>query len=240
MNTSMKPQTPRPLFRRCIPLLLWLAALLPASGAVTDSLTRVKFETTMGNFVIALYNDTPLHRDNFLKLVREGYYDGLLFHRVIRHFMVQAGDPDSRSASPGQLLGEGGPGYTLPAEIRYPAHYHRRGAVAAAREGDDVNPEWRSSGSQFYVVWGQRFTDGQLAALAGDVYELTQGKVELDPSLDPVYRATGGAPHLDGQYTVFGEVVEGLDVIEAMQAVETNADDRPITDVRIVRATVAE
>lgn len=222
-------------------LLLLCSVVLVAAAGAQDSLThRVKVETTMGDFVIALYDDTPIHRDNFLKLVREGYYDGLLFHRVIKRFMVQTGDPDSRHAQPGQLLGEGGPGYTLPAEILYPKHYHRRGVVAAAREGDDVNPERRSSGSQFYVVWGQRFTDSQLGAIAGDVYEVTKGAVELDASLDPVYRETGGSPHLDGQYTVFGEVVEGLEVIEAIQGVETNADDRPIEDVRLIRATVIE
>lgn len=222
-------------------LLLLCSVVLVAAAGAQDSLThRVKVETTMGDFVIALYDDTPIHRDNFLKLVREGYYDGLLFHRVIKRFMVQTGDPDSRHAKPGQLLGEGGPGYTLPAEILYPKHYHRRGVVAAAREGDDVNPERRSSGSQFYVVWGQRFTDSQLGAIAGDVYEVTKGAVELDASLDPVYRETGGSPHLDGQYTVFGEVVEGLEVIEAIQGVETNADDRPIEDVRLIRATVIE
>ncbi len=222
-------------------LLLLCSVVLAAAAGAQDSLThRVKVETTMGDFVIALYDDTPIHRDNFLKLVREGYYDGLLFHRVIKRFMVQTGDPDSRHAQPGQLLGEGGPGYTLPAEILYPKHYHRRGVVAAAREGDDVNPERRSSGSQFYVVWGQRFTDSQLGAIAGDVYEVTKGAVELDASLDPVYRETGGSPHLDGQYTVFGEVVEGLEVIEAIQGVETNADDRPIEDVRLIRATVIE
>ncbi len=222
-------------------LLLLCSVVLVAAAGAQDSLThRVKVETTMGDFVIALYDDTPIHRDNFLKLVREGYYDGLLFHRVIKRFMVQTGDPDSRHAKPGQLLGEGGPGYTLPAEILYPKHYHRRGVVAAAREGDDVNPERRSSGSQFYVVWGQRFTDSQLGAIAGDVYEVTKGAVELDASLDPVYRETGGSPHLDGQYTVFGEVVEGLEVIEAIQGVETNADDRPIEDVRLIRAAVIE
>ncbi len=223
--------------RRGLSLLCVLA--VAAAASAQDSLRhRVKVETTMGDFVIALYDDTPVHRDNFLKLVREGYYDGLLFHRVIKRFMVQTGDPDSRDAAPGEPLGEGGPDYTLPAEIVYPKHYHRRGVVAAAREGDDVNPERRSSGSQFYVVWGQRFTESQLAAIAGDVYEVTHGAVELDAKLDSVYREVGGAPHLDGQYTVFGEVVEGLDVIEAIQGVETNADDRPLADVRLIRATV--
>lgn len=211
-----------------------------AASAGKDRRAKVLFETTAGNFTVALSDETPLHRDNFIRLVRAGFYDGLLFHRVIRDFMVQTGDPDSRAASPGQLLGEGGPGYTLPLELDWPYRYHRRGAVAAAREPDDVNPERRSSGSQFYIVWGRTFTPQQLSAQAEHVAAMTGGEVQLTPEQFQEYQSRGGAPHLDGQYTVFGEVVDGLKVIGRMQRVKTDAHDRPLEDVRIIRATLLE
>lgn len=201
---------------------------------------RVEVETTCGTFVIALCNETPVHRDNFLKLVREGYYDGLLFHRVIARFMVQTGDPDSRHAAPGTLLGEGGPDYTLPSEFALPRRFHRRGAVAAAREGDDVNPERRSSASQFYVVWGKTFDERTLAPVEQRVLEATGGQAAFTPEMRRAYRVWGGTPHLDGQYTVFGEVVKGLKVIKAIQRMDTDANDRPLKDVRILRARVVE
>lgn len=223
-------------------LLLLLTALLAlghaADATARDRRTRVRFETTLGTFTIALFDETPLHRDNFIRLVGEGYYDGLLFHRVIEKFMVQAGDPDSRDCRPGQQLGDGGPDYTLPAEIALPYRYHYRGAVAAAREGDDVNPQRRSSGSQFYVVWGKTFTGPQIGGMADYVAEMTGGEYTMTGDMMRDYQARGGAPHLDGQYTVFGEVVEGLRVIGAMQKVPTDAHDRPLEDVRIIRATL--
>lgn len=197
---------------------------------------EVLFETTEGNIRIALYDETPLHRDNFLKLVEEHYYDSLLFHRVIRNFMIQSGDPDSRRAEPGQELGEGEPGYTLPAEIRLPEIYHRRGAVAMAREGDDVNPERRSSGSQFYIVWGKRFSTADIGHVQQWLDSASNNTVRLTPEMVSSYRKTGGTPHLDGTYTVFGEVVEGLDVVEKIQREDTDDNDRPVYDVRILRA----
>lgn len=227
---------------KLIQLLLGFMALmvlaLPADAKKPQK-PRVEFQTTMGTFVVTLFNETPLHRDNFLKLVREGYYDGLLFHRVIRDFMVQTGDPDSREAPAGKRLGEGGPGYTLPAEID-PFLYHWRGAVAAAREPDNVNPERRSSGSQFYIVWGKVQTPEDLSAVNEVIKENTNGTTEITPERYQVYRSQGGTPHLDGQYTVFGEVTSGLKVIKKMQAVKTDRNDRPLEDVRIIKARVLE
>lgn len=244
---------------------------------------QVLLQTNLGDITLRLYDETPLHRDNFLRLVREGYYNGTLFHRVIRDFMVQGGDPNSVNAPAGKRLGVGGPDYTLEAEI-HPALFHKRGALAAARQGDEVNPERRSSGSQFYIVWGQVYNDGQLRqmgkqlemqrlqsifqALAADhraeILQLRRdrnrtGLQELQDrlaaeaetkakALDPVlteaqmeaYSSVGGTPHLDGQYTVFGEVVEGLDIVDRIQQVETLSGDRPKADVVVVKATVLD
>lgn len=204
-------------------------------GRKKEHRSVVRLETSAGVVRIALSDLTPLHRDNFLRLTEEGFYDGLLFHRVIKGFMVQAGDPASRGASHGSLLGEGGPGYTLPAEIVFPELYHVRGSVAAAREGDDVNPEFRSSGSQFYIVWGERM---QPAPLRKAMSYLAEKGIELDKFMLNDYQMYGGTPHLDGTYTVFGHVIEGMDVVEAIQAVETDANDRPLKDVVVIRATV--
>lgn len=226
------------LIRLLLGLMVLMVLALPVD-AKKPRKPRVEFQTTMGTFVVTLFNETPLHRDNFLKLVREGYYDGLLFHRVIRDFMVQTGDPDSREAPAGKRLGEGGPGYTLPAEID-PFLYHWRGAVAAAREPDNVNPERRSSGSQFYIVWGKVQTPEDLSAVNEVIKENTNGATEITPERYQVYRSLGGTPHLDGQYTVFGEVTSGLKVIKKMQAVKTDRNDRPLEDVRIVKARVLE
>ena len=225
-------------------LILLLATLLsPFHGMaqVLDTLRHeVVLETSMGNVRIVLHNETPLHRDNFLKLVREGYYDGNLFHRVISSFMIQTGDSTSRHAQPGAPTGDYSPDYTLPAEIRYPALYHHRGAVAAARESDDVNPEHRSSASQFYIVYGRRFNEDMLDQVQARLNKATKGKVTIPPALREAYYKKGGTPHLDGQYTVFGEVVEGMDVVQAIQNVETDAHDRPLQDVRILRAAVVK
>ena len=246
-------------------------------------MSKVKITTSLGNITVRLYDETPLHRDNFLKLAKEGFYNGTLFHRVIRDFMIQGGDPDSVNAPAGKRLGVGGPDYTLEAEI-HPALFHKRGALAAARQGDEVNPERRSSGSQFYIVWGQTYNDGQLRqmgkqlemqrlqsifqSLAADhraeILQLRRdrnrtGLQELQDrlvaeaetkakTLGPVlteaqmeaYFSVGGTPHLDGQYTVFGEVVEGLDIVDRIQQVETLSGDRPKADVVVVQATVLE
>lgn len=243
-----------------------------------DALVEIK--TSMGDIVVELYNDTPLHRDNFLKLVGEGFYEGVLFHRVIDSFMIQAGDPTSKEAAAGARLGAGDPGYTIAAEIDYPRHYHKKGALAAARTGDAMNPERRSSGSQFYIVTGTTASERQLETMdlkrknqqmesafrnlalqyrdsitsmqrAGDeagLEALRQKLIaETEEKVKPVdmpanvrkdYAEIGGTPHLDGQYTVFGEVIRGLDVVDRIQKVETDSSDRPVEDVRIISAKV--
>ena len=248
----------------------------------SDKEPMVLIETDHGNIKIKLYNETPQHRDNFLKLAKEGFYDGTLFHRVIKDFMIQGGDPDSKTAAPGQQLGSGGPGYTVPAEINT-QFAHTKGKLSAARQGDQVNPERRSSGSQFYIVHGRTFSPADLdmmamranqqaeitmchnflrlpenkemmdkwnqlaqardnAGLQTMVSEIipkaeaTQGKLqkmEYTEEQKQAYQSLGGAPHLDGQYTVFGEVVEGLDVIDKIAAVDVNQGDRPLQDVKM-------
>ncbi len=198
--------------------------------------THVVMETTVGTIELKLYDETPLHRDNFIQLVKENAFDSLLFHRVIQDFMIQGGDPDSKHAAPGVLLGEGDRPYTLPAEFRLEQGiYHRRGVIASAREGDDVNPERRSSAMQFYIVWGKVFDDEGLDKVQERLDQRTGGSVRLTPEMREVYKTVGGTPHLDGQYTVWGEVVDGLDVVDAIQRVPTDANDRPLEDVRILR-----
>lgn len=248
-----------------------------------------KIETSLGNITIKLYNETPKHRDNFLKLVDEGYYNGILFHRVIKDFMIQTGDPDSKTAKKGQVLGSGGPGYTIEAEFN-PNLFHRKGVLSAARLGDKANPEKRSSGSQFYIVQGKKYTDEELDQMVShsemnqlmplvqeyiqdpkntdilnQIQELNQkqDRTGLDsliqvvtevvakkhPEIKPlkltaeqreVYKTIGGTPFLDGSYTVFGEVVEGLDVLDKIAAVKTNGEDRPIEDVKIISITAVK
>ncbi|HEY1113688.1 MAG TPA: peptidylprolyl isomerase [Chitinophagaceae bacterium] len=197
-----------------------------------DRKRDVELVTSKGTIILRLSNETPLHRDNFLRLVKSGYYDGLLFHRVIRNFMIQAGDPDSRNAKKGQALGNGGPKYTIPAEFR-PGLFHKKGVLAAARLGDGQNPQKASSGSQFYIVQGRRFTDKSLDSV--ETYRL---KRKLPAAHRNVYKTLGGTPHLDQNYTVFGEVVEGLNVVDriAEEATSRTPPDRPVQDVRIIKA----
>ncbi len=194
----------------------------------------VEIETTMGNIKIELYNETPNHRDNFIKLVSNNYYDGILFHRVIKDFMIQAGDPNSRTASQGVELGDGDEPYKLDAEFLYPQLFHKKGALAAAREPDAVNPEKKSSSTQFYIVIGQIFNDAMLDRVQNRLNQTTNGMIKLTDSIRQVYKTIGGTPHLDGQYTVFGEVVEGIDIVEKIQMVTTDEHDRPLVDVRIL------
>ena len=197
----------------------------------------VRIETNVGNIRVALSPDTPLHSNNFLKLAREGFYDGTLFHRCIKDFMIQGGDPDSKGAEPGKLLGEGDVGYTIPAEFCLPYLYHWRGALAAAREPDDINPEKESSGCQFYIVYGKK----QAAADIRKVRAMLEEKgIELTPQMIDDYTMRGGTPHLDGQYTVFGEVIEGMEVVKNIQKVETDENDRPLSDIVIRRMVVEQ
>lgn len=221
-----------------LPLLLLLSCMATyhVAQAQPHPHPEVLLETTEGNIRIALYNETPRHRDNFLRLVDEHFYDSLLFHRVISNFMIQAGDPDSRHAEPGAELGEGDLGYTIEPEFRLPDIYHRRGVVAAAREGDDVNPERRSSASQFYIVCRKTLSTATLKQVQLRLDTLTNNQVKLTPEQISTYRRIGGTPHLDGQYTVFGEVVEGMDVVDRIQRKDTDDNDRPVYDVRILRA----
>ena len=201
---------------------------------------RVKMQTTMGDIVLELSDLTPIHRDNFMQLVEEHYFDSLLFHRVIENFMIQGGDPRTRTISGKEFFADGeetgDPRYweDIPAEINFPTLYHKRGALAAAREGDDVNPQRRSSRTQFYIVWGRTFDDKTLDAQQQRITRSTAGKVVLPDSIREVYKTVGGTPHLDGSYTVFGHVVSGLDVVDKIQLSPTDSLDRPIDDVRIL------
>ena len=222
-------------------LTLTMAVLFGSLIAVAQtSTTEVLFETTEGNIRIALYDETPQHRDNFLKLTRMHVYDSLLFHRVIKNFMIQSGDTNSKNAKPGQRLGTGDFDYTQEPEFRLPQIIHRRGCVAMAREPDNVNPEMRSSACQLYIVWGKRFSSADIEKVQERLDTMTHGRVKLTPEMIKVYKSVGGTPHLDGQYTVFGEVTEGLDVVERIQKAETDDFDRPIEDIRILRATITK
>lgn len=219
-------------------LVFFLTAALFLSAQTTTNQkvkmnkgTMVEMTTTQGKITLRLYDETPLHRDNFLKLAKEGTYDGLLFHRVIKDFMIQAGDPKSRDAKPGQPLGDGTLGYTVSAEFR-PELIHKRGALCAARQGDQVNPKKESSASQFYIVQGQVWDDKTL-----DMMELRFGK-KYTPEQRKVYTTVGGTPHLDGDYTVFGEVVDGMDVVNKIAEAKCDRMDRPVEDVRIISVKV--
>ena len=244
--------------------------------------TKLKIETSAGDITVKLYNETPKHRDNFIKLVKEGVYDSTLFHRVIKQFMIQAGDPDSKNASDTAMLGSGDVGYTIPAEFN-PKFFHKKGVLAAARQGDDVNPEKASSGCQFYIVTGRKFTEPQLLGMENkineqreealfdslarqhmkEIYKMRKagdnaGLLELQDTLEAqareladkeekfrftpeqikAYSTIGGAPHLDGSYTVFGEVTEGMEVVDNIEIAKTNRADRPIENIRILKASI--
>lgn len=247
--------------------------------------TLVKIETSAGDIKVKLYNETPKHRDNFIRLVKEGTYEGTLFHRVIKDFMIQAGDPESKNAPKGKMLGAGDVGYTVPAEFVYPKFFHKKGALSAARQGDAVNPKKESSGCQFYIVTGKVYNDSTLLQMERqmnenkvsvffnelakkhmkEIYKMRKandedGLYDLQEKLiaqaqelaakEPEFRFTpeqveayttvGGTPHLDGEYTVFGEVVEGMDVVDKIQQVKTDRSDRPEEDVKIIKATILE
>lgn len=268
-------------------LIMLICAVMACSSAKKNDVmgTKVKIETTMGDIIVKLYDETPNHRDNFIKLVENGTYEGTLFHRVIKDFMIQAGDPDSKGAPKGQMLGSGDVGYTVPAEFVYPQLFHKKGALAAARQGDNVNPEKASSGCQFYIVTGRVFNDSTLLSMEEqknqnkftsvfnalaqkhmkEIYQMrrnndqeglmnlqdsifveTQKQLEGEPEFKfteeqrQAYTTVGGTPHLDGEYTVFGEVIEGMDVVDKIQQVSTNASDRPDDDVIIKKVSIIE
>ncbi len=257
-------------------IAMFMASIMGMEAKEKENL--VKIECEYGTMVVRLYDDTPQHRDNFMKLVKEGFYNDLLFHRVIKDFMVQGGDPDSKDAPAGKQLGAGDVGYTVPAEFVYPTHYHKKGALAAARQGDQVNPEKRSSGCQFYIVQGKKYNENELnqmeralgqKAMQARFDQLVQENkdsikamrinrdqaglqalqdklvktvetefkdkqsIKMPEQMRKDYMEIGGTPFLDNEYTVFGEVVEGLDVIDKIAAVETNPGDRPKTDIKM-------
>ena len=263
-----------------IPLILTISIFIVmiTNAQNTEKETIVVVTTDYGKMRIKLYNETPLHRDNFIKLINEGFYDDLLFHRVIKDFMIQGGDPASKGAPTGKQLGAGDVGYTIPAEFVYPKYYHKKGALAAARQGDQVNPQKRSSGCQFYIVHGKQMSDQELDGMenrlqnkaiesrfyeiaatkseqiqklqsAGDQAGLEQLQTEILAQIDSEfankesqklttqmrndYKTAGGAAFLDNEYTVFGEVIEGLDVIDKIAAVQTLPGDRPEIDVKM-------
>ncbi len=193
----------------------------------------VKVSTDYGDMVIKLYNETPLHRDNFIKLAKEGFYNGTIFHRVINGFMIQGGDPETRNAVPNAMYGNGGPGYTVPAEFNK-ALFHKKGALAAARTGGPSNPQKESSGSQFYIVQGKKYTNLELNTM-----EQQMGK-RMTAEQKEAYMSVGGVPFLDMEYTVYGEVITGLEVIDSIAAVKTLAGDRPIKDVKMTVSFIEE
>ena len=216
-------------------LFIVLALVFALSSCSTKKEYMVRMFTTAGVVDMKLYDETPAHRDNFVRLVKNHQYDSLLFHRVIKDFMIQGGDPASKNAVPGELLGEGDLGYTVEAEFMPDLHYHRRGALAAAREGDDVNPSKASSACQFYIVWGKVYTKEQLENYMEWYKQRTDKELNVTPEQFEAYTTVGGTPHLDGGYTVFGEVVKGLEVIETIQNVKCDGNDRPLRDVRIIK-----
>ncbi|HTS45880.1 MAG TPA: peptidylprolyl isomerase [Puia sp.] len=223
---------PRLLFALISLLILMSCNPRLSNGLRKKDLTKdVEMITDKGIMIIRLSDATPLHRDNFLKLVKEGYYDSLLFHRVIKHFMIQGGDPNSKHAGPEDLLGEGGPPYTIPAEFRI-SLFHHKGVIAAAREGDQTNPQKASSGSQFYIVQGRVFTDAGLDSV--ETFRLNGRKIP--DAQRQVYKTIGGSPHLDQNYTVFGEVIKGLNVIDSIAAMPVSKPyNRPVKDIRIMK-----
>ena len=205
----------------------------PKEEETKEKTTMVIISTDLGEMKAVLYNETPLHKENFIKLAKEGYFDGCLFHRVIDGFMIQGGDPGSKTAKPGQMLGQGGPGYTIPAEFKQEL-IHKKGALAAARMADQVNPQKASSGSQFYIAQGKSYTENELNMLSSRM-----GKAFNKQQME-AYTTIGGVPFLDYEYTVFGEVVEGLEVIDKIAAVEKDRRDRPVQDIKMTIKVVEE
>jgi len=270
--------------RKSIFIILVAILIMTDSCAVQKNKgTMIRFETTYGDITVMLYPETVRHHDNFLKLVNNGFYNGVLFHRVIADFMIQAGDPGSKTAKAGASLGSGDVGYTVPAEFIYPTYYHKRGALSAARQGDESNPLKASSGCQFYIVEGKTFSDQALDSIENNnkqklelklfqnivqtkqnevkKYRMERNQSKLDELRDSVlaivhvdmeknpsykltekqrkdYKTIGGTPHLDGEYTVFGEVTKGLDIVTKISKAKTGRNDRPVEDIRVIKAEV--
>lgn len=222
--------------RKIHALLIMAVILLSGIQATAQEQpeTLVLIETSVGKIKVKLYNETPLHRDNFVKLVQEGQYNGLLFHRVIKQFMIQGGDLSSKNAPMDKPLGEDSLGYTIPAEFVYPKYFHRRGALCAARADDEANPEKTSSGSQFYIVTGKHFTSMELDK------KVKEEGYTFTPEQREAYQVQGGAPHLDGKYTVFGEVIKGIKVVDKIQFSTTNENDRPLKNITIKKMTIVK
>lgn len=265
--------------KKKLAILFCLSAFLSAFAETNDSVPVYKIVTTVGDITVKLYPETVKHRDNFVKLADKGYYNGLLFHRVINNFMIQAGDPKSKTASKGAALGSGDTGYTIPAEILYPQYYHKKGALAAARQGDDTNPKRASSGGQFYLVKGKVLSEGMLYSFERDRQRKEEkelfdqiiasqkeklkklqiqknqtavdilndsvmavvrqqvrekGDYKIAPKIRQDYKTIGGVPHLDNAYTVFGEITDGLNVLDSISNVKVDNNNRPLTDIRII------
>lgn len=219
------------LFSRfLLSVMLLVSSIIMAQNK--EKQVKVLISTDFGDIKIALYNETPQHRDNFIKLVKQGMYDGTLFHRVIKDFMIQGGDPDSKNAEPGVMLGEGNVGYTIPAEFNKNL-IHKKGVLAAAREGDVVNPNKESSGCQFYLVQGRTFTKAEIDKMLSRKNKNRTEPIVYTEEQYKTYETIGGTPHLDMDYTVFGEVTEGLDVIDKIAAVEKDKRDRPVKDIKM-------
>jgi cyclophilin family peptidyl-prolyl cis-trans isomerase len=221
------------MIKKIFPLILALLTItnLSCVAQKKKKQTHILLSTSQGDIKMVLYNETPQHRDNFIKLVNEEFFNGTLFHRVIKDFMIQGGDPESKNAEPGQMLGNGGPGYTVPAEFNA-QFIHKKGALSAARMGDSGNPKKASSGSQFYIVQGKKTIKPELLKIGkrnGIVYTAEQIKE---------YETNGGTPFLDMNYTVFGEVIEGFDVIDKIAAVKKGRGDRPVEDIKMTMKIV--
>lgn len=228
--------------RRFRYILMALLLFLSVSAEAKTRRAEVLLVTTEGNIRLQLYNETPLHRDQFLRNVKQHVYDGVLFHRVINQFMIQSGDPLSKDAAPGVMLGDGNETKAdwVEAEFRIPEFFHRRGVLAAAREGDEVNPEKKSSSTQFYIVTGRTFEDAQLERMLQTIKARTGTAPTMTAEMREAYKTIGGTPHLDGTYTVYGEVVEGMDVVDKIQVAETDRNDRPLNDIRILKAQLVK
>lgn len=223
-----------------ITLTLLISVLNIFGQQQTEKRRTVRLETSKGVICLELYNETPRHRDNFLKLVESGFYNGLLFHRTISSFMIQSGDSLSRNAAKGEILGRSSGGNTIAHEILYPKFFHKRGALCAARRVGPSNPKRDSSGSQFYIVYGRRFNDTMLDEVQARMNMQSGGIIRLTEEVRQAYKSIGGAPHLDGEYTVFGEVTEGIDIVEKIQWADTDENDRPLEDIRIIKAEVCQ